>query len=58
MYARKAFLGLGLLQPKTVLAMQIMKLHIGYKRVRRNVTEMIQMCEESTMNNSGYQDSW
>ena len=34
MYARKSFLGLGLLPPETILAIQIIKLYIRYRCVK------------------------
>ena len=46
LYSRKAFLGIGLLSPETVIAIAILKLYLGYKRVRCNVLQIIQAEEE------------
>ena len=46
LYSRKAFLGVGLITPETVMAIAILKLYLGYKRIKRNATTIIKVEEE------------
>jgi len=58
LYVRKAFLGIGLLYPKIVLVILAMKLYLGYRRVRWNVTNMIKTSEEYTESLSSFSNRW
>ena len=37
LYSRKAFLGIELLSPETIITTAILKLYLGYKRVKHNI---------------------
>ena len=46
LYSRKAFLGVGLIAPEIVTAIAILKLYLGYKRIKRNAITIIKAEEE------------
>ena len=56
--ARKSFLGLGLISPETVMEISILKVYLGYKRLKRNITRMIQIREEIVKSLSRLNKQW
>ena len=53
MYVDKSALGLGLMAPKTILAMQNMKLYVGNRRAKSNVCDMMDATQEYVQTHSG-----
>ena len=53
LYVWKLWLGVGLLAPKTVLAILKLKVYIEYKRIKRKVTKFIEIHEDLVDNESG-----
>ena len=58
LYSRKAFLGVGLITPETVMAIAILKLYLGYKRIKRNAMTIIKVEEEIVETMSGQNKEW
>ena len=58
LYVRKVFLGIGLLYPKIVLVILAMKLYLGYRRVRKNVINMIEMSKEYIESLRSFSNRW
>ena len=46
LYVRKAWLGMGLIRPETVIAMLKLKVYISYTRIIQNVLALIKINEE------------
>ena len=51
LYARKSALGIGLLQPNTILASLLLKIYLDHMRMQDTISTIIQINEE----NAGFQ---
>ena len=49
MHSRKSAVGIGLVKPKTVIAILACKLHVGNVRAKTKIGKIIRMQEESLM---------
>ena len=58
LYSRKAFFGVGLIAPETIIAIAILKLYLGYRRIKRNVITIIKAEEEIVEMMSGQNKEW
>ena len=58
LYSRKAFLGVKLIVPEIVITIAILKLYLGYRRIKRNTMTIIKAEEEIVEIMSSQNKEW
>ena len=54
LYLRQTALGIGLMKPRTIIAILALKLYVGHKRLDTKVSRMISVNEQIQYMQSGY----